>query len=69
MSPGWVTGLSQGKSSGGTAILMPLDWHAFLLGCPPLVDGTQFGGGCSSATPILGATLFRCFRYFCIRQQ
>ena len=30
LSPGWVTGLSQGESSGGAATLMPLDLHAFL---------------------------------------
>jgi len=30
MSPGEVTGPSQGKSSGGVATLMPLDLHAFL---------------------------------------
>ena len=30
LSPGQVTGLSQGKSSGGAATLMPLDLHALL---------------------------------------
>ena len=30
MSPGQVTGQSQGESSGGAATLMPLDLHAFL---------------------------------------
>ena len=32
MSPGLVTGPSQGESSGGAATLMPLDLHAFLWG-------------------------------------
>ena len=30
VSPGSVTGPSQGESSGGVATLMPLDLHAFL---------------------------------------
>ena len=30
MSPGQVTGPSQGESSGGASTLMPLDLHAFL---------------------------------------
>jgi len=30
VSPGYVTGPSQGESSGGAATLMPLDLHAFL---------------------------------------
>ena len=30
LSPGQVTGLSQGESSGGVATLMPLDLPAFL---------------------------------------
>ena len=30
LAPGQVTGLLQGKSSGGAATLMPLDLHAFL---------------------------------------
>ena len=30
VSPGYVTGPSQGESSGGAATLLPLDLHAFL---------------------------------------
>ena len=42
MSPGQVTGPSQGKSSGGAATLMPLDLHAFLQRCAPLAEWAQF---------------------------
>jgi len=42
MSPGWVTGPSQGKSSGEAATLMPLDLHAFSQGCAPLTEWAHF---------------------------
>jgi hypothetical protein len=38
VSPVYVTGPSQGESSGGAATLIPLDLHAFLSGCAPLAE-------------------------------